>query len=145
MERVAHVTNLGYPTVVYLAVADSLLEDSSILSGWKEGLHPFEKKKLGVWDIYKKYPYLIQSAIDYEVCLRADVFVGNSFSTFSSLIVLERTQRMIKMGLTNNIDARRASYAYNILGASGGPCRWMTDMSDSSFHAISYGSNNISC
>eukprot|EP00268_Persea_americana_P060755 TRINITY_DN7611_c0_g2_i2.p1 TRINITY_DN7611_c0_g2~~TRINITY_DN7611_c0_g2_i2.p1 ORF type:complete len:447 (-),score=67.37 TRINITY_DN7611_c0_g2_i2:603-1943(-) len=145
MERVAHVTSLGHPTVVYLAVADSLLEDSSILSGWKEGLHPFEKKKLGVWDIYKKYPYLIQSAIDYEVCLRADVFVGNSFSTFSSLIVLERTQRMIKMGLTNNIDARRASYAYNILGESGGPCRWMTDMSDSSFHAISYGSNNISC
>lgn len=146
MERVAHITGLKNSTVVYLAVADSLLEDSSILSGWREGLHPFEKNKLGVWDIYKKYPYLIQSAIDYEVCLRADVFVGNSFSTFSSLIVLERTQRMTKIGLMSNIDdARCASYAYNILGKSPGPCRWMTDMSASSFRAISYGSHNISC
>ncbi|XP_019051414.1 PREDICTED: uncharacterized protein LOC104586520 isoform X2 [Nelumbo nucifera] len=147
VERVGHIGGLGYHTVVYVAVADSLLEDPSILSGWKEGLLPFEKKKLGVWDIYKKYPYLIKSAIDYEVCLRADAFVGNSFSTFSNLIVLERTQRMIRMGVTRScgVDVRWPSYAYNILGEAGGPQKWFTDMSGSSLQAISYGSNNISC
>ncbi|XP_057972034.1 O-fucosyltransferase 23 [Malania oleifera] len=147
MERVGNIAGLKTPTVVYLAVADSLLEDASILSGWKEGLLPFEKKKLGVDGIYKKYPYLIQSAIDYEVCLRADVFVGNSFSTFSSLIVLERTLKIIRMGVTNTcgMDLRWASYAYNILGKSKGPQRWMTNMSDLSLQAISYGSKDISC
>ncbi|RVW34660.1 O-fucosyltransferase 23 [Vitis vinifera] len=122
-------------------LADSLLEDNSILNGWKEGLLPFEKKKLGVMGIYNKYPYLFQSAIDYEVCLRANVFVGNSFSTFSSLIALERTLKMIKMGITTSCgkDVTWPSYAYNILGELNGPQRWMTDMSDSSLHAISYG------
>ena len=147
IERVGNIVGLKTPTVVYLAVADSLLEDSSILNGWKEGLLPLEKKKLGVDGIYKKYPYLIQSAIDYEVCLRADVFVGNSFSTFSSLIALERTQKMIKMGVTSScgMHVRWPSYAYNILGESKGPRSWMTNMTDSSLQAISYGSNDISC
>lgn len=147
MERVGNIMGLKTPTMVYLAVADSLLDDSTILSGWKEGLLPVEKKKLGVDGIYNKYPYLIQSAIDYEVCLRADVFVGNSFSTFSSLIVLERTQKMIKTGITNScrMDVRWPSYAYNILGESKGPRRWMTTMSDTSLEAISYGSNDVSC
>ncbi|URD87579.1 hypothetical protein MUK42_26684 [Musa troglodytarum] len=66
MERVSQITSLQQPVVVYLAVADTLLEDDSILSGWNDGLLPLEKKRLGVWGIYKKYPYLIQSAIDYE-------------------------------------------------------------------------------
>ncbi|KAF5742351.1 hypothetical protein HS088_TW09G00395 [Tripterygium wilfordii] len=147
MERVGNIVGLKSPTVVYLAVADSLLEDSTILSGWKEGLIPLEKKKLGVERIYKKYPYLIQAAIDYEVCLRADVFVGNSFSTFSNLIVLERTQKMITMGVTDScdMDVRWPSYSYNIAGESDGPRKWMTNMSDSSLQAISYGSNVISC
>ncbi|KAL3570095.1 hypothetical protein D5086_027344 [Populus alba] len=125
----------------------SLLEDSSLLTGWKEGLLPVEKKKLSVDGIYKKYPYLIQSAIDYEVCSKADVFVGNSFSTFSSLIALERTQKMIRMGVTSScgVNVRWPSYAYNILGESNGPHKWMTNMSDSSLKAISYGSNIISC
>lgn len=147
MERVGNIVDLKAPTVVYLAVADTLLEDSSILTGWKQGLVPFEKKKLGVYEIYQKQPYLIQSAIDYEVCLKADVFVGNSFSTFSSLIALERTQKMVRMGLTTTCgkDVRWPTYAYNILGESNGPHRWMTNMSDSSLKAISYGSNLISC
>ncbi|XP_048129485.1 O-fucosyltransferase 23 [Rhodamnia argentea] len=148
-ERVGNILGLKTPTVVYLAVADVLLEDSSIVSGWKEGLLPFEKKKLGVDGIYKKYPYLIKSAIDYEVCLRADVFVGNSYSTFSSLIVLERTQKMLRMGVGNSCgsgtDVRWPSYAYNIPGESKGPQRWMTNMDDSSLQAISFGSNLISC
>ncbi|MCL7029695.1 hypothetical protein MKW94_017718 [Papaver nudicaule] len=162
MERVGHIVGMNQqPTVVYLAVADDLLEDGSVLSAWKEGILPFEKKKLGVWDIYKKYPYLIQSAIDYEVCLRADVFVGNSYSTFSSLIVLERSQKLLRMGAVTegsscDITARDSnesgtrgirwpSYAYNIPGESGGPKKWMTNMSDTSLQAISYGSNDISC
>lgn len=147
VERVGNIVGPKTPTVLYLAVADSLLKDSSILSGWKEGLHPVEKKKLGVDGIYGMYPYLIQSAIDYEVCLRADVFVGNSFSTFSNLIVLERTQRMMRMGVNSScgVDIRWPSYAYNILGESNGARRWMTNMSDSSLRAISYGSNAISC
>lgn len=147
MERVGNIIGLKQPMVVYLAVADSLLNDSSILNGWKEGLLPFEKKMLGVDGIYKKYPYLIQSAIDYEVCLRADVFVGNSFSTFSSLIALERTQKMLSMGVTSScgMDVRWPSFAYNILGESNGPQKWMTSMSASSLEAISYGSNEISC
>ncbi|KAL3727391.1 hypothetical protein ACJRO7_032163 [Eucalyptus globulus] len=148
-ERVGNILGLNTPTVVYLAVADVLLEDSSILSGWKEGLVPFEKKKLGVDGIYERYPYLIKSAIDYEVCLRADVFVGNSYSTFSSLIVLERTQKMMRMGMGNSCgggaDVRWPSYAYNIPGELKGPQRWMTNMDDSSLQAISYGSNHISC
>ncbi|XVF40033.1 hypothetical protein PTKIN_Ptkin01aG0079900 [Pterospermum kingtungense] len=147
MERVGNIVHLESPTVVYLAVADSLLNDSSILGGWKKELLPFEKKKLGVDGIYKKHPYLIQSAIDYEVCSRADVFIGNSFSTFSSLIVLERTQKMIRMGITSScdIDVRWPSYAYNIPGVLNRPQKWMTNMSDSSLKAISYGSNAISC
>lgn len=150
MERVGNIVGLEKqsPTVVYLAVADKLLEDSSILSGWKENLIPFEKKKLGVDGVYKKYPYLIQSAIDYEVCLRADVFVGNSFSTFSSLLVLDRTQKMLRLGFTSSCeakDARWPSYAYNVLGESKGPKKWMTNMSDSSLRAVSYGSKDISC
>ncbi|KAF6172301.1 hypothetical protein GIB67_024923 [Kingdonia uniflora] len=147
MSRVAHIGGLRDPTIVYLAVADNLLEDASVLNGWKKGLLPFEKKKLGVSDIYSKHSYLIQSAIDYEVCLRADVFIGNSFSTFSSLIVLERTQKLIRLGVTNscNSDVRWPSYAYNILGESEGPKKWMTDMSGLSLQAISYGSNQIIC
>ncbi|CAL5322940.1 unnamed protein product [Camellia sinensis] len=146
MERVGNIAGLKGPIVVYLAVADSLLEDDSILDGWKEGLLPFGKKKLGIAGIYRRYPYLIQSAIDYEVCLRADVFVGNSFSTFSNLLVLERTQKIIRTGVTSSCatDVRWPSYAYNILGESNGPRRWMTNMSASSLRAISYGSNEIS-
>lgn len=145
--RVGNIAGLKTPMIVYLAVADSLLEDNSILNGWKEGLLPFEKKKLGVMGIYNKYPYLFQSAIDYEVCLRANVFVGNSFSTFSSLIALERTLKMIKMGITTSCgkDVTWPSYAYNILGELNGPQRWMTNMSDSSLHAISYGTKDVSC
>ncbi|XP_061356015.1 O-fucosyltransferase 23-like [Gastrolobium bilobum] len=147
MERVGSIIGLKTPVVVYLAVADKLLKNSSVLEGWEEGFLPFEKKKLGVDGIYSKYPYLIQSAIDYEVCLRADIFVGNSFSTFSSLIVLERTQKMIRMGVNNmcGTDVRWPSYAYNIPGESNGPMRWVTNMSDSSLQAISYGTNHISC
>ncbi|KAI4338725.1 hypothetical protein MLD38_023748 [Melastoma candidum] len=149
MERVGNIASIKIPSVVYLAVADVLLEDTSILSGWKEGLVPYEKKRLGVVDIYKKYPYLIQSAIDYEVCLRADVFVGNSFSTFSSLIVLERTQKTIRMGVDDLCDGRNdvgwPAYAYNVQGEARGPQRWITNMTDSSLQAISYGSIHISC
>ena len=147
MERVKNIAGVKTPVVVYLAVADKLLKNSSILEGWEEGFLPFEKKKLGVDGIYSKYPYLIQSAIDYEVCLRADIFVGNSFSTFSSLIVLERTQKMIRMGVNSvcGTDVRWPSYAYNIPGESNGPMRWITNMSDLSLQAISYGSTHISC
>lgn len=151
MERVGQIHGIKYPVVVYLAVADSLLEDDLILSGWKEGLLPFEKKKLGVWDAYKKHPYLVQSAIDFEVCVKAEIFVGNSFSTFSSLVVFERSQKLLNMGYrhscTDDDDVRFASYAYNVVGESGSkqPQRWMTNMSDSSLLAVSYGTNQISC
>ncbi|KAK4361422.1 hypothetical protein RND71_020374 [Anisodus tanguticus] len=65
----------------------TLLEDDTVLNGWKDGLLPFEKKKL-----------------------------GNSFSTFSSLVDLDRSQKMIKMGETElcGSDVRWPSYAYNI-------------------------------
>ncbi|KAG9145479.1 hypothetical protein Leryth_019839 [Lithospermum erythrorhizon] len=147
MERVGNIKGLETPVTVYLAVADSLLEDKSILGGWKEGLLPFEKKKLGVVDIYKQRPYLFQSAIDYEVCLRADVFIGNSFSTFSSLVVLDRTQKMINMAISDLCapSVRWPSYAYNLLGESNGPRLWVANMSDSNLQSISYGSNQISC
>lgn len=147
MERVGNIEGLENPTLVYLAVGDKLLEDASILSGWKDGLVPFEKKKLGVFEAFQKYPYLIQSAIDYEVCLRSDVFVGNSFSTFSSIVVLERTQKMLRSGFTGscNGDAKWPSFAYNVPGESNGPRRWATKMTDPTLKAVSYGSNNISC
>ncbi|KAL0398146.1 UNVERIFIED_CONTAM: O-fucosyltransferase 23 [Sesamum radiatum] len=147
MQRVGNIVGLKTPIVIYLAVADDLLEDNSILTGWNEGLLPLEKKRLGVFSIYKKHSYLIQSAIDYEVCLRSDVFVGNSFSTFSSLVVLERTQKMITMGVKDlcGTDVRWPSYAYNLEGELNGPHPWATNMSDLSLQAISYGSNHISC
>lgn len=146
--RVGNIAGLKTPTVVYLAVADSLLEDSAILIGWKDGLFPFEKKKLGVDSIYQNQPYLIKSAIDYEVCVKSSVFVGNSFSTFSSLVVLDRTQKMISMGVDSSCglgDVSWPSYAYNIEGEFCGPQKWMTKMTDPSLKAISYGSNDISC
>ncbi|KAK4420996.1 O-fucosyltransferase 23 [Sesamum alatum] len=148
VQRVGNIVGLKTPVVIYLAVADDLLEDNSVvLGGWKEGLVPFEKKKLGVFDMYKKQPYLIQSAIDYEVCLRSDVFVGNSFSTFSSLVVLDRTQRMMSMGVAERcgLDVRWPSYAYNLEGESKGARAWAANMSDLNLHAISYGSNQVSC
>jgi hypothetical protein len=134
------------PTVIYLAVADKLLNNSSIMEDWGEGFLPYEKKKLGVEGIYKKYSYLIQSAIDYEVCLQADIFVGNSFSTFSSLVVLERTHKMIRMSVANmcGTDVRWPSYAYNVPGESNGAMRWITNMSESSLQTISYGTNHVS-
>lgn len=145
--RVAKIPGLKTPSILYLAVADALLEDGSILNGWGPGLHPVEKKKLGVTEIYKNHPYLIKSAIDYEVCLRADVFVGNSYSTFSSLVVLERSQKKVRMGVKKGcgMDAKWPSYAYNLKGEFEGPRPWMTEFSDSSLQAISYGSNNVSC
>ncbi|XP_045800042.1 O-fucosyltransferase 23-like [Trifolium pratense] len=134
------------PTVIYLAVADKLLNNSSIMEDWGEGFLPYEKKKLGVEGIYKKYSYLIQSAIDYEVCLQADIFVGNSFSTFSSLVVLERTHKMIGMSVARmcGTDVRWPSYAYNVPGESNGAMRWITNMSESSLQTISYGTNHVS-
>ncbi|KAK1406832.1 hypothetical protein QVD17_38440 [Tagetes erecta] len=145
--RVANIQGLKPQTTLYLAVANELLEDDSVLNGWKQGMHPVDKKRLGLTEIYKNHSYLIQAAIDYEVCLRADVFVGNSFSTFSSLLVLERSQKMLKMGVSHacGTDVRWPSYAYNLKGEDGGPRPWMTNFMDSSLEAISYGSNNVSC
>ncbi|KAG6491464.1 hypothetical protein ZIOFF_052815 [Zingiber officinale] len=130
IERVSHITTIQQPIVVYLAVADALLEDDSILSGWKDGFVPFEKKSLAIKDVYDKHPYLIQSAIDYEVCSRADIFVGNSFSTFSSLVALSRTMKSIGMGFTNSCSTEvgYSSYAYNIAEQHGGAKMWMTNM-----------------
>ncbi|KAJ4810318.1 O-fucosyltransferase family protein [Rhynchospora pubera] len=152
LDRVSHIAGLNPPTVVYVAIADSLLEDDSVLEGWKVGLMPYEKKRLGVWEIYKKYPYLIQSAIDFEVCSRADIFVGNTYSTFSSLVVLSRTHKLLKLGFTDlcrnhdQLAIRFISYAYNILGdKNGAPKQWSTDMADSNLLKISFGTNNISC
>ncbi|KAL0321446.1 UNVERIFIED_CONTAM: O-fucosyltransferase 23 [Sesamum radiatum] len=150
VERVGNIVGLKTPIVIYLAVADDLLEDKSIVSGWKEGMVAIEKKRLGVIDMYKKEAYLIQSAIDYEVCLRSDVFVGNSFSTFSSLVVLDRSQKMKRMGVREGsgwcgLDARWPSYAYNIQGESKGARAWAANMSHLNLQAISYGSNHISC
>lgn len=145
--RVANISAFKPPLILYLAVANELLDDESILNGWKEGVYPVDKKRLGVIELYKKQPYLIQAAIDYEVCLRADVFVGNSYSTFSSLLVLERTRKTIKSGISDACgnDVRWPSYAYNLEGESGGPRKWMTNLSDLSLQAISYGSNSVSC
>ncbi|KAJ3679364.1 hypothetical protein LUZ60_017375 [Juncus effusus] len=149
VKMVSHITPKSQPSVVYLAVADSLLDDDSILSGWGPGLIPYDKKSLGVWDIYKKYPYLIQSAIDFEVCARANIFLGNSFSTFSGLVVLSRTYKLLKLGimsLCNGSYARYSTYAYNVVrGSNGGPKLWMTNMSDSSLVSITYGSVDVSC
>ncbi|ONM04321.1 O-fucosyltransferase family protein [Zea mays] len=118
IHKVSQITDLRRPVVVYLAVADSLLEDDSITSGWRVGMVAYEKKKLGVTDIYDRQPYLIKSAIDFEVCSRADVFVGNSFSTFSNLVVLSRTERLYNLGKASlcgeNIGL--SSYAYNVMG-----------------------------
>ncbi|KAJ8763718.1 hypothetical protein K2173_003500 [Erythroxylum novogranatense] len=149
MKRVGNIVGLRKPTVVYVAVAHNLLQDSisSILHGWGQGLIPLEKRRLGVENIYRKYPYLIQSAIDYQVCSWADVFVGNSFSTFSNLVALERTQKMIRKGVTSSCgqDVRWPSYAYNILGESNAPRKWMTNMTASTLQAFSFGTNIISC
>ncbi|GLJ39814.1 hypothetical protein SUGI_0813840 [Cryptomeria japonica] len=142
MQRVSKIPGLEKPSVVYLAVADDLLEDKTLLEGWSQGLVPYEKKNLGVVSTYAKYPYLIKSAIDYEVCLQADVFVGNSFSTFSSLVVLQRTVRKKRGNFGNGCEG---TYAYNLEGPGGGSQRWATNMSDSSLAAISYGSNHVSC
>ncbi|XP_037458765.1 O-fucosyltransferase 23-like [Triticum dicoccoides] len=147
IHKVSQITDLRRPVVVYLAVADSLLEDDSVTSGWRVGMIAYEKKKLGVTDIYERQPYLLKSAIDFEVCARADVFVGNSFSTFSNLVVLSRTERLYKLGVESSCgeDVGLSSYAYNVIGDDGGPQRWMTDMLDTSLQRISYGTNNISC
>uniref|UniRef100_A0A0A9G842 Uncharacterized protein n=1 Tax=Arundo donax TaxID=35708 RepID=A0A0A9G842_ARUDO len=147
IHKVSQITDLRRPVVVYLAVADSLLEDDSVTSGWRVGMVSYEKKKLGVTDIYDRQPYLIKSAIDFEVCSRADVFVGNSFSTFSNLVVLSRTERLYNLGKVSSCgeNVGLSSYAYNVIGDDGGPQRWMTYMADTSLQRLSYGTNNVSC
>eukprot|EP00250_Pteridium_aquilinum_P019667 c24521_g1_i1 orf=129-1514(-) len=146
IDRVSHIPHMRRPSLAYLAVADVLLEDTMLLEGWQDGLVPFEKKKLGLLPLYKKYPYLIQSALDYEVCLRADVFVGNSFSTFSSLIALERTLKMLESRPADPCSGGTfPSFAYNVEDISGGPQLWVTNLSDVSLQAISYGTDQISC
>ncbi|CAA7405495.1 unnamed protein product [Spirodela intermedia] len=152
MARVGSIPGLIAPMVTYIAVADALLEDGSILRGWKEGLVPVEKKMVGAWETYQRWPYLVRSAIDYEVCLRAEIFVGNSYSTFSSLVVLERTQRRMREGGSDGGggcgggEEGWASYAYNLGGEQErGIRKWETDMEAPSLQAISYGTSNISC
>ncbi|EFJ09170.1 protein-O-fucosyltransferase-like protein [Selaginella moellendorffii] len=139
IDRVRRIESLKRPALVYLAVADVLLEEgeSSLLRGWGEDLVPVEKKKLGVLDRYARHPYLIQAAIDYEICRRATVFVGNSFSTFSSLVVLQRT-----------LDAPHScesSFAYNLVTDKGSARPWLADLSKASLSEISYESLEVSC
>ncbi|MFS8013072.1 hypothetical protein Hanom_Chr14g01328461 [Helianthus anomalus] len=67
MSRVANIQGLKLPTVVYLAVADALVQDGSIRNGWREGGG-----------------------------------VGGSYSTFSSLLVLKRSAKMVRMGYGSN-------------------------------------------
>ncbi|XP_078433022.1 O-fucosyltransferase family protein isoform X2 [Wolffia australiana] len=141
VSRIGMIPGLVLPAIVYVAVADSLLEDQSLLKGWKTGLVPLDKKTVGAWELYEPWPYLIRSAIDFEVCKRADVFVGNSYSTFSSLVVLERTETLRKGGAKTC----GSSYAYNLVGDDGGIRAWTTDMDASDLQAISYGTSNISC
>eukprot|EP00252_Welwitschia_mirabilis_P019404 TRINITY_DN4475_c0_g1_i1.p1 TRINITY_DN4475_c0_g1~~TRINITY_DN4475_c0_g1_i1.p1 ORF type:complete len:425 (-),score=18.09 TRINITY_DN4475_c0_g1_i1:631-1905(-) len=141
ISRVSLIPGIQTPIVVYVAVAEDLLEENSVLDGWGEGFFAVEKKALGVaQNVYGKYPYLIQSAIDFEVCLQSDVFVGNSYSTFSSLIVLHRTLR--SNGCSSSTPHLR-SFAYNLEGEGGAAKRWVTNMSDASLDAISYGSDDI--
>lgn len=133
------------PLLVYLAVADFLLEDENVLQGWGEKMVPFEKKKLGVLPLYKKHPYIIQSAIDFEVCKQADMFVGNSFSTFSSLVVLARTMELGNKGVLDTCGTMLPSYAYNVVDERGAPKPWVTNMSESTLTSLSYGTNDVHC
>lgn len=52
MERISHICSIQQPIVVYLSEANILLEDDSILCGWKDGFVLFEKKKLGIKDMF---------------------------------------------------------------------------------------------
>ncbi|KAG6500976.1 hypothetical protein ZIOFF_040839 [Zingiber officinale] len=54
MERVSRIytPSIHQPMAVYLAEADILLEDDSIPCGWKDGFVPFEKKRLGIKDMF---------------------------------------------------------------------------------------------
>lgn len=64
-------------------------------------------------------------------------FVGGSTVFIGSIMGMGST--------SSGMNLKWASYAYNILGEYEGPRRWITNMSDLSLNAISYGSNNISC
>ncbi|KAI5057709.1 hypothetical protein GOP47_0027724 [Adiantum capillus-veneris] len=103
MNRVNRIRDLQRPAMVYLAVADVLLEDRSLL-------------------------------------------VGNSFSTFSSLIALERTLKILATRPADPCSGHAyLSFAYNVQDASGGPQLWVTNLSDVSLQTISYGTNEIVC
>ncbi|KAJ7559965.1 hypothetical protein O6H91_04G108500 [Diphasiastrum complanatum] len=126
IDRVSKVSNLRKPSIVYLAVADDLLNDTSLMNGWSKDLIPYEKKRLGVLHTYGNHPYTIQAALDYEICLRASIFIGNSYSTFSSLVVLERTLMNERAESSDICMAASPSYAYNLAGKDGGPRLWGT-------------------
>lgn len=66
------------------------------------------------------------------------MFVGNSYSTFSSLLVLERSVKMVRMGGVRGcgMGVVWPSYAYNLkLNEEGEdsprPWSWMSSLSDS--------------
>ncbi|MCO5572822.1 hypothetical protein L7F22_026581 [Adiantum nelumboides] len=103
MNRVSRIRDLHRPAMVYLAVADVLLEDRNLLE-------------------------------------------GNSFSTFSSLIALERTLKILATRPGDPCSGRiYPSFAYNVQETSGGPQLWVSNLSDVSLQTISYGTNKLAC
>lgn len=140
-KQVSLIPQLPKPAVIYLAIADAFLEDANLLQGWGDAIMPLQKETLGVMNLYHKLPYIMQSAIDFEICKLADVFAGNSFSTFSSLVVMARTMEMQRRGALDACGTPLQSFAYNIAG----PRPWVTNMSESTLQSISYGSDHVNC
>ena len=140
-KQVSLIPQLRKPAVIYLAMADALLEDPNLLQGWGEEMVLLEKKSLGVMKLYQKLPYIMQSAIDFEICKLADVFAGNSFSTFSSLVVMARTMEMKRRGELDACGTPMPSFAYNVRG----PRPWVTNMSEPTLKSVSYGSEEVAC
>lgn len=57
MHQVVKIPGLEKLSIVFLAMADALLEDGFLLQGWRTDLVPYEMKKIQVVGIYDNYPY----------------------------------------------------------------------------------------
>lgn len=70
--------------------------EATVFRGSLEAVQQMEK--------YKSCQYIVASVVDYELCRRADWFVGVGMSTFSNTIVVDRVMRNLTENFYYNRD-----------------------------------------
>ena len=75
---------------LYVAVQKKQLRDASVLDALREAFTVVTKEDVLPLEILEPLSREEAAMLDYYVCLRARTFVGNSVSSFSAMLILER-------------------------------------------------------